>query len=55
LANADELIAKFRQDIVFYNELKVFNSPTHPERIKNTLFLLEDYNKMLSNMVAKQA
>jgi hypothetical protein len=50
LANADELIAKFRQDKVFYNELIVFNSSTHPERIKNILFLLEDYNKMLSNM-----
>jgi hypothetical protein len=35
---------------VFYNELKIFNSSSHPERIKNTLFLLEDYNKMLSNM-----
>ena len=50
LANADELLAKFRQDKVFYNELKIFNSSSHPERIKNTLFLLEDYNKMLSNM-----
>ncbi|MCF8494101.1 MAG: hypothetical protein K9G65_01720 [Rickettsiaceae bacterium] len=50
LANADELIAKFRQDKVFYNELKVFNSSFHPEKIKNTLFLLEEYNKMLSNM-----
>jgi len=49
LANADELVAKFKQDKVFYNELKVFNSIAHPDMIKNTLFLLEDYNKMLSN------
>ena len=50
LANADELVAKFRQDKGFYNELRVFNSIIHPDMIKNTLSLLEDYNKMLSNM-----
>ncbi len=49
LANAQRLITKFRQDQVFYNELRFFNSITHPNMVKNTLLLLDDYNKMLSN------
>ncbi len=49
LANADRLVTKFRQDEALYNELGVFNSITHPNRIKNILLLLEDYNQMLSN------
>ena len=49
LANAERLMTKFRQDQLFYNELRFFNSITHPNMIKNTLLLLDDYNKMLSN------
>lgn len=49
LANAERLMTKFRQDQLFYNELRFFNSITHPSMIKNTLLLLDDYNKMLSN------
>ncbi len=49
LANAERLITKFRQDQIFYNELRFFNSIAHPNMIKNTLLLLDDYNKMLSN------
>jgi hypothetical protein len=40
LTNADELLAKFRQDKVFYNELKIFNSSSHPERIKYAPLIL---------------
>lgn len=49
LANAQRLITKFREDQIFYNELRFFNSITHPNMVKNTLLLLDDYNKILSN------
>lgn len=49
LANAQRLISKFREDQIFYNELRFFNSITHPNMVKNTLLLLDDYNKILSN------
>lgn len=54
LANAQRLITKFTQDQVFYNELRFFNSIKHPNMVKNTLLLLDDYNRILSNPECKE-